>query len=219
MDESRAPTIAEIVGRNARELRGDLRTDDVAAAARMVGLKWSPGRISELERGKVSPTLPTLILLAQSFTELLGRPVSIAEDLLAGDDHIRIGGDLVITADAVREFASGHPVDLRSGDMPDVMASMVEAMGSVTDMARRSGAASIGAIRKASHATQAESRVARDLGITVEELFDASLRLWGKSFSEQRDALAGDGANAQKRGRIARVLKDEIRQAISNGND
>ena len=50
-------------------------------------------------------------------------------------------------------------------------------------------------------------------------LAQLSYRLWGGTFTEERDRLAGADANAQKRGRVTRELRAELQNAITDGND
>lgn len=51
-----------------------------------------------------------------------------------------------------------------------------------------------------------EERTSKALGINTAELADLSVALWNRTFSEERDRRAGDGANAQKRGQVTRQM-------------
>ena len=64
---------------------------------------------------------------------------------------------------------------------------------------------------------EAEDRAARDLGIDLGSLCELMLDLWGTSLSLKRDQIAGPNSNAQKRGRVARELRKQLREALSNG--
>ena len=80
--------LAHVVGRNVRRLRdGAAATlDDVAKAARENGLRnWGTGRVSDLEHGKVSPTLATLNNVRQILI--------VCQDYVAG--HKADGGALL----------------------------------------------------------------------------------------------------------------------------
>lgn len=66
---------------------------------------------------------------------------------------------------------------------------------------------------------EAEQRAARSLGIPISDLAAFSAKLWGRSYSEERDRRAGAEAQAQKRGRIGRELRTELREAMGNGDD
>ena len=59
-----------------------------------------------------------------------------------------------------------------------------------------------------------ESLLARDLGIDRETLIAAMAAQWRKSYSAERDQRAGAGANAQKKGRVARELKAELKAVL-----
>lgn len=64
----------------------------------------------------------------------------------------------------------------------------------------------------------AEDRLAKRLGIGPVELADVSYRLWRKTFSEERDRRAGPNANQQKRGRVSRELRTELK-GLTDGNN
>lgn len=61
---------------------------------------------------------------------------------------------------------------------------------------------------------ETEARVAKALGISDRELAGWSRKLFGQTFSAERDELAGKDANAQVRGQISRRLKAKIRAEI-----
>lgn len=187
-----------------------------------MGMKCSTGRISELEGGRVSPTLPTLFVLADALREVTGHPVSLAE-LVKADGFIRVNDDLVVRAEKVAEAVSSSPVELK---LRDVLGAVEEAQ----DVLRQSAAAlrelpdypdvTMGVVRDISHKSgETEERVAKSLGFPLLQLSFESARLWGDSFSAERDQRAGPDANAQKRGRVSRELKAELRASISRGRD
>jgi len=63
------------------------------------------------------------------------------------------------------------------------------------------------------HAGVTDKRMARQLGISVNDFMVRSIRLWGRTFSEERDRRAGADANQQKKGRIAREMRIELESA------
>ncbi|MGZ4527644.1 MAG: hypothetical protein ACXVX7_14620, partial [Mycobacterium sp.] len=80
--------------------------------------------------------------------------------------------------------------------------------------------ATMTAVIKASGAT--EERTRKALGISSMFLASLSARLWKRTFSQERDRRAGEGANAQKRGQVSRQLRKELQAAIeaaSHGDD
>lgn len=212
--------LAVVMGRNARELRGDATLDDVAKVARACGLNWGTGRVSDLEHGKVSPTLPTLIVLALIFSELLGRPVTLS-DLVRGDENIAVAPRISLTSDELRGYLSGDAVTAADQYRREASA----ALQSVTSgdyrkhwPARLKSVSTPATMRMLGQIGEPEERLARELGIDHTRLAAEMLALWGKSFSARRDWLAGAEANAQKKGRVARALKADLK-AVLDGDD
>jgi hypothetical protein len=73
----------------------------------------------------------------------------------------------------------------------------------------------VGVMRQLRHDYgEPEQLLERDLGLDRDRLIADMAALWGKSYSAQRDELAGPGANAQKKGRVARELKAELRRVL-----
>ena len=63
-----------------------------------------------------------------------------------------------------------------------------------------------------------EQLLEREFGINRDRLVAEMAALWKKSFHAERDRLAGPGANAQKKGRVARQLKADLK-AVLDGDD
>jgi len=220
------PTVAQVVGRNARRLRGHHTADELARGAKLMGLKWGTGRISELEAGKVSPTLPTLFVLALVLGEVTGQPVSLA-DLLHAEDFIRVNEKLVVKTDSFTASVSSKPVDMDEV-MPDLMNRVMEAAEKIGAEAAAEMAARPAHLRHLGivaivdtfeNSGEAEKRIAKGLGIGSDRMVQESTYLWGDSFSAERDRRAGPDANAQKRGRVSRELKAELRESLNRGRD
>lgn len=209
-----AAPIAAVVAANCRLLRADRKADEVAKAAAQVGLKWGTGRIADLEAGRVSPTLPTLLALCQAFSNLLGRPVALA-DLLAGPtaSQVVVTDGLVVDLGSIQAALGGAPVDLANVAPPVVgmMASAAAAVaaGGGEDPQRRRVLFAVW-----SGFGEAEKRAARSLGVTKEDAVATMADLWGRSLSEERDHRAAPGATAAERGHVARQLKAELAAAL-----
>jgi transcriptional regulator with XRE-family HTH domain len=221
--EQEAPTVAEVVARNVRRLRGTHTADELARKARGRGLNWGTGRISELEAGKVSPTLPTLFALAEALGSIAGTPVSLA-DLVRADGFIKINDKLVVKAKKVVASVSSVPVELTVGDLEggkdrlaDVLRGAMAEMNALPDyLLDMPGDADDLAYRNSG---ETEERIAKSLGIGILRMRLESTHLWGDAFSAERDRRAGPDANAQKRGRVSRELKAELKASIHRGND
>ena len=213
--------LATVVGCNAKALRGSATLDDVAKAARRYGLNWTTGRVSDLEHGRVSPTLPTLVALALALAEVRGANLTL-RDLVATDEAISLTSDLSVTSDELQRFLTGDEVSLDDRYLAEIID---RAKGALTEarkrlpphLARRR--VPVGVTRQVTRDYgEPESLLARDLGLDDKTLIAAMAALWQKSYSAARDELAGPSANAQKKGQVARKLKAELKAELDGEN-
>jgi transcriptional regulator with XRE-family HTH domain len=208
-----AVPLRDVIGENARRLRGDATADDVAKAARRYGLNWGTGRISDLEHGRVSPTLPTLAALALALSDVRDAKVTLG-DLLDSDENISLTTALKVTSDQIRRF-------LASGDMFEfALTSPSDWIAELRDQwpVRLHEVPAGALMRLLSDFGEPEERLARDLGLDRERLAAEMAALWRRSYHAERDRRAGVDANAQKKGRVARELKAELRTVL-DGDD
>jgi hypothetical protein len=198
-------------------VRGSATLDDVAKAARGVGLNWTTGRVSDLEHGRMSPTLPTLVAVALALAEVRGESITLG-DLVRSDENISLTKDLSVTSDELQRFLTGDKVSVDDRYLSEIIDS---AKGALTgarkrlppNLARRR--IPMGIVRQVHRDYgEPESLLARDLGLDSETLVWAMAALWRMSYSAKRDELAGPGANAQKKGRVARELKAELKAVL-----
>jgi hypothetical protein len=170
--------------------------------------------------------------LCWAFGVLLDRPVALAE-LFAGE------GWVTLTADApwvelaeLRAALSGQPID--SGD---IQAAAIIGFGGTKANAEQMATAMrdngveppdfiAAGVREHPLAQQvkqtlleADYRVARSLGLDVDQAAVEMAALWGRSFTAERDRRGGPDSNPQKRGRISRELKAQLQEAINRGDD
>ncbi|MFC8531378.1 hypothetical protein [Nocardia sp. NPDC057227] len=223
-EPAREVPVAEVIGANARRIRGEHTADQMSRHAQWAGLKWNTGRVADLEKGRISPTLPNLVAIAAALRSLTGQDVTLA-DLVAHDGPIRLNDVLVMPAARLAGYLRGELVRVFASETPALAAEAEEARRVVRRWLDNredwlEDLDQVNAWQAAMHnATDADERAAADLGLSVAEMLARSVEMWGRGFSAERDARAGDGASNQKRGRIARTLKDELRQAISDGDD
>lgn len=212
--------VAVVVGRNANLLRGGRTVDDVAARVTACGLKWGRGRISDLEAGRVVPRLETLLVLCQAFSDLLGRDVALA-DLLAGDGRVDIS-DAAVPLSVVRAALGGAPVALepRMSALEllkrDFHENVLPTFGAQPQVGQRRRTQLFDVWQQYG---EAEERAARALGVDKGRLLELMTDRWGRALSVERDARAGPGASAQKRGQITRQLREDLRKAIEESTD
>jgi transcriptional regulator with XRE-family HTH domain len=214
--------VAQVLGDNVRRLRGDHRSDDLARAMGALGFDWTPATVTYLERGDTAPRLETLMGLAAAFGALLGRPVTLAE-LFAGSGNVDVGGWPVELA-AVRAALSGDQVtlrpqsvstvdllmaDFREHRLPAMLAALVEQSPGravlLWEVWRACG--------------EAERRTAHALGIDLYQLTDLMADRWGHTLTTERDKRGGPDASAQRRGQITRQLRQELQEALTDGDD
>lgn len=198
-----AEPLATLIGRNARRIRteAELTLDRVAAEVSALGHKWSHSRVAAFERGDVSPTLPTVLVVCAALARLVGRDVTLAE-LTVSDDPVQITEGLAADASAVSAVLGGASAATIAP--PDPFARP-------RDTAKD---------RRVAFGTgRAERDLARSLETSPELVAMASAELWGRSYSDERDARAGAGASPQARGRVSRTLKAELTDELARLTD
>ncbi|WP_435594687.1 hypothetical protein [Tsukamurella tyrosinosolvens] len=164
--------------------------DDVARAVQRAGLSWDAGRVAHLEQGRVAPTIPTLIGVAQALAEVSGRGIMFAE-LFPAEGIVTLGDGRTIDAEALRALLSGAP-------------AQAPVIGSIADPRLQPGWG------------KADDRLVAELDALPEEVRAATRELYGRTATEERDARAGEGATAQKRGRVTRHLVAEVAAYIAD---
>jgi transcriptional regulator with XRE-family HTH domain len=223
-DVRTAMTLSEVAGQSARSIRLDagLTLEQVAHAARYYGLKWPANKVNDFESGRVGASLATLYALAAALTDVTEQPVTLA-DLFTAQGHVVINERLTVDVSKVAAALSGSPVE---ATISELTGERERAKAAAAELRVRQESWPP-ALQRVTHgryrATLAEfsdsdARLARSLGVDRGTAAAAMAVTWGKTFVARRDELAGPDANAQKRGRIARELKAELRKAI-NGND
>jgi hypothetical protein len=215
--------LAELVGRNTRRLRGDATADQLAKAARRHGLNWGTGRISDLEHGRVSPTISMMVALAEALHSVRGIPITLA-DLVEHDGYVQLTTTQAVKSVALQRFLRGEPVKLLVEDMSnsaEMIAAMKAGLAEMSRWAKRLSGLKVdwnAAIEIEREAGETEARIAKALAVPASAVAVVSAYLWGRTLSAERDRLAGTDSNAQDRGRITRQLKAKI-QAVLDGDD
>lgn len=211
--------IREVIGEQVRRLREEagLRQDDLSRAARLYGLTWDRARIGDLERGEKALDAEELALVPVFLGVALGRPVTL-KDLVPVDVLIQLSPTTTGTGEAVlavyaAELVGGF-VTAEGGELVPGVAATVVAMND-------NGRAVVGIAPD-----DAEVKAARKLGVPPIRVAETALRLWGCSLSERRDRMVAERADAGSdpdrlraiRGRVTRVLVNEMEQAIRLGS-
>ncbi|MFD6893490.1 hypothetical protein ACFWB0_02925 [Rhodococcus sp. NPDC060086] len=162
--------LSDVLGAATRRERTamEIPLELAAQTAREHGLKWSVGRWSDWEHGRVGLALPTVIAVAATLSSLRqlrgGPPVSVA-DLLATEGPVQ-----------VNEVLRFEPEELAGALVGGVASRWVEPEPRIG---------------------LAEERTARKLDIPIAQVVAAAQRLWGRTLTEERDARSGPGAQAR----------------------
>jgi hypothetical protein len=207
-------SLAEVAGAQARTLRlaADKSLEDVATAARSYGLRWSTGSVGDFEGARATVSLKTLLVVAAVLRDITGRPITLA-DLFAGNGSVEITDNLAVELSELRDMLAGQPVrmlpqqsvritvkipprivwpeGLREGHDPELHKRVLDAL------------------------SESDVRMCKNIGVIPFVGAAAMAKLWGQTFTAERDRRAGLDANAQRRGRISRQLKAELKELIS----
>jgi transcriptional regulator with XRE-family HTH domain len=217
-----ATSVANVVGRNARDIRREagVTLDRLAVAMKLCGLRWSTGRIGSFESGHVPARIETLYMVALALGQATGRSVRLA-DLFADDDEVVTNDEVVINDElsvdlsALREAVSGRPVTIGETEMT----RKVTRPGQLSPREMTE----IDEIAVRVEFREADFRVCKKLGVTPVQGAAAMCDLWARTFSRERDRLAGPDAKPQHRGNISRQLQAdlqaELEKARFDGND
>ncbi|WP_039796362.1 hypothetical protein [Nocardia araoensis] len=211
--------LAAVVGANARRIRlaSETTLEEVSREARHVGLRWTTGKVGDLEAGRIKPTLPTLLSLSIALSSATDQDVALS-DLVAHDGNIRINDELIMTGRAVAAALRGEPVERPGVDATGVVSDALRELSELPAWLRQG--VRMGTVRQIHHdSTETDAKVSRELGVSDLFMVFLSAKLWGETFTQKRNELAGADANAQKRGRVTRELKAELSKFIAQQKD
>lgn len=220
-----------VIGRRARELREQAgkRQQDVADAARSLGLPWMPTRVAALERGSKAVGIEELVLLPVALSRSLGTTVTV-HDLIEPDVAVRLSDGHYADGRSLLAALSGDPAldlireDELSGSSwvgrqadSDPHAPRIASWLGMTQMDRGRALYTLRSFG------EADQRAARHLGVSPLALAYLSHKLWGRSLTHERDRrLAEDldlgaaeaSSLAARRGRVSRTLLGEARTLL-----
>ncbi|WP_133160843.1 helix-turn-helix domain-containing protein [Mycobacterium ahvazicum] len=213
--ESRS--FAEVVGQNCERLRAQIgiTQDELARYARDLGLRWKASAVGDFEAGRSAPKFATVVTVAIALQWALedlpesrgeaGRPAGInLADLVVSDGWVMLTDTFKVSGRFLADACRGHVATLETLGVPISMRSQVKTQGvvidAVADLSRRAGLT--------------ERRQAKRLGVEPGVLAALSLRLWQKTFSDERDRRAGPDANRQKRAQVTRAMQAELDELL-----
>jgi transcriptional regulator with XRE-family HTH domain len=221
--------LGTVFGKNAHRLRkrAELTLDQVSIAARARGLNWSESRVADFEAGKVAPNLTTLIAVVlalqdagctdATFPRLL-QPISAWPIQI--NDSLPLWNEQVINLLSGQPIGEPNPLGHKRKEVPRSFTELEPDESVIAERLPFHSPGILTAVIKTSGAT--EERTRKALGISSMLLADLSGALWKRTFSQERDRRAGEGANAQKRGQVTRQMRKELQAAIkaaTHGDD
>lgn len=206
--------LRRVIASNMRRIRNErgLLQEDVAAAARWVGLRWNSVTVTQMESGKRAIGLDEFLLLP------LVLRCSVKDLLRAdGEDLVELGYDTYLSPSLLADLASESGPRLDENRLP-----MVPFLGKLEDKIKRAidqaelepTLLTYLRVREAARG-EAERKAAQTLKISAVQITAYALRLWGQSLTEERDSQAlkleaGEKETRAVRGHITRNLLNEI---------
>ncbi|WBT08995.1 hypothetical protein PAB09_01180 [Corynebacterium sp. SCR221107] len=216
---SQHPTLAEVVGENARKFRGSHTLQEIAVAGKTFGMSWSSGSVQAIERGNFKPTIETVAALLFAISTATGNHEIRLTDLFAHDGSIRISEKILSSsAHIARWLKHGTPEGIV--DRQATYPTLDEVIALAKHRAKRYEELNLPPISieelaslERKPATPTEERLAGKENMDVLELRAWSQFLWQTTLEDHRNKLSGQNATPQKKGRVTRTLLDEILKA------
>ena len=217
-------SLALAVGQNCSRIRSDagVTQDGLAKCARGIGLRWTASAVGDFEAGRSAPTFATVLAATLALNMALqesGQPGGttladlVAPGVAAGERFVALTDSIDVLDTLLVQVCQGQEFRLHEGKWRPKLQplgwretqAMLDGLGDVREILERSGLT--------------EHRLAQRLGTDHAHIAKLSLRLWQRTFSDERDRRAGADANQQKKGRISRELRAELERALTDGND
>jgi transcriptional regulator with XRE-family HTH domain len=205
-----------VIAENMRRVRTErgLLQEDVATAARWVGLMWSSVTVTQIESGSRQLNLDEVLLL----------PVVLRcslKDLLVtekGKDLVQLGYNTVLEASTVRRLVAEQGPQLSADEipmLPGLELTLDPKISSAVHHAWLEGTLLSYLLVREGARGEAERKAAQTLKISAPLITAYALRCWGRSLTEERDGRAVEHLAKGKelravRGHITRVLLREI---------
>jgi hypothetical protein len=217
-------TFRDLVASNVSRLReaAQVPVDRVVKAAQSMGLEWNASWLRGVEQGQRSLTGEELIALPVVLSAALAHRVTLA-DLLLGDAPVVVRPDASpIAAPYLREIITGAPYRRHFSDVTqDATALLMASNAAAVEKMRIVREANFSDVdmrtlgRAEAGSGTAESRLARRLDVAEIIVIAAAASLWGRSLSDERDALLRGSGAKQSLATITRRLSNEVTRRIN----
>jgi hypothetical protein len=197
-----ARPLVAVVGANVRRIRSEVlgvTHDQLAREVTALGFPWSYLRAAAFERGDVTPSLATYLIVCAAL-DRLAQPdfrVTLA-DLVISDTPIKLAEGIVIDGDGVRNALAGAPPASLFAETPVTPPRFALSGRSAAEVATAAGYA------------RADVQTATALGLDRDSMVKACASLWGRSLTAERDARAGAAPSRRQLGIITSELREEL---------
>ena len=217
MAKDREPLLLQdVIIDNIRRIRRErgLLQEDIATAARWVGVMWSSITVTQIESQSRLLSLDEFLLLPLILKCSL-------KDLLATeepDQPIKLGFNTIFDSEMVAELVSAKGPQLRDDQVPMLPGLEDKLEAKILQAIKRGGLEptllSYLKVREGARG-EAERKAAQTLKIPAVDITAYALRLWGRSLTEERDTRAEEQATQGKekravRGHITRALLEDL---------
>lgn len=233
--------VSRHVGQRLAELRAEAgrRQEDVAAAARRLGMDWTRATVAAVETGRRQLGLDEFLVLPLVLHEALGRD-TVADLKLADlidaerapqaaaygfDPDLRLAPRVGVNRHVVAWWLEGEPATqgtrfLMTEQEHERLQEAMPGLDSLLDAVDQAGMDPQEA--HWSSKGDAEHKAAASLGVLSGPIGPASYLRWGRSLTEERDARLAERADPSdpsrtvqaKRGHITRELIAELRPVL-----
>jgi hypothetical protein len=221
-------TVDQAIGQRLRELRleSGLRQDQVATAARRMGLRWTQSTVAAIERGNRALSLgewfllPSVVGFADGVT---GHWPKLAE-LLPDAGRVALSVETTADVDVLRAELAGsldedsrHPLgDYETPFSRKANEGMRRQLAKWKELAPLWPGMTLRGAQGAEEAARgdAERKAARKLGVEPLRLSVAAHGRYGRSFTDERDARVADQAPADASPRSLQALRGHVTRAM-----
>lgn len=221
-------TVDQAIGQRLRELRLEhgLRQDQVATAARQVGLGWTQSTVAAIERGNRALSLGEWFLLPTvvGFAGGVTGPWPKLTELLPDSGRVAVSAETTADVDVLRAELAGqldhdnrHPFgDYDTPTARQLKESTRRFSAAVKELLPLWPGMTPKGLRDARKAARgdAERKAARKLGVEPLRLSVAAYGRYGQSFTEERDARVAEQAPAGASPRSLQALRGHVSRAM-----
>ncbi|WP_288240673.1 helix-turn-helix transcriptional regulator [uncultured Bifidobacterium sp.] len=197
--------------------------DQVAMHARALGANWTASTISGMERGGYkSDALPNILILLEALNNLNSASgdssVVGLSDVFPDDESIEVTDTVSTTGVLLEKYFSKKTASpfILSSDCPQLKDTEAALFEYIFNKVKRSNSYFGEFLCHASSPVPsgAETRLAKDLGLSPQFIADLCHLKYGHSLDEESLARAGENSSPQKRGVATASIKKELAVAI-----